>query len=267
MTSHAVALNYGTWVPYFGSARTELAVVLVIVAAVVGLLGTVLRLPARLPRPGQPLTIVMVTIWFLAIIAFLVCFSVYVAQYRRMHLPSSPVHDPITPVTFLAAFVTFAIIFVTGPPEFGPRLVSGVVGAIAGPMIFELPFDLIVMSRTYPAIPPDPALYRVIFFAPLFLIEITSLAMLTLSPVVEVTRAAFFSFALMLIVFAVWALSGFHYPNAALPITWNVVSKLLAFVAVLSLFLPRKIRERRAAKEPGASPAQPAPPEPQPSTG
>jgi hypothetical protein len=39
------------------------------------------------------------------------------------------------------------------------------------------------------------------------LIEITTLLLLRLSPMVRLTRATFFSFALMLGVFAVWALS------------------------------------------------------------
>jgi NAD(P)-dependent dehydrogenase (short-subunit alcohol dehydrogenase family) len=55
-------------------------------------------------------------------------------------------------------------------------------------MIFELPFDLIVMARTFPRA-PDPAWSRVLFFAPLFLIEITTLALLTLSPMVQVSKA------------------------------------------------------------------------------
>ena len=108
-------------------------------------------------------------------------------------------------------------------------------------MIFELPFDLIVMARTYPSIPPDPALYRALFFAPLFLIEITTLLLLLRqSSMVRLTRSTFFSFALMLGVFAVWALSGFGYPSAPLPTALNIVSKILAFVTVLTLFLPRR---------------------------
>jgi hypothetical protein len=48
-------------------------------------------------------------------------------------------------------------------------------------------------------------------------------------------------FALMLAVFAVWALAGFGYPSAPVPIALNVVSKILAFVTVLTLFLlPRR---------------------------
>ena len=108
----------------------------------------------------------------------------------------------------------FIIILTRSSPGVGTRLASAAIGAMAAPMIFEFPFDLIVMARTYPPIPPDPALYRALFFVPLFLIEITTLLLLRLSPMVRLTRATFFSFALMLGVFAVWALSGFGYPSA-----------------------------------------------------
>jgi hypothetical protein len=108
-------------------------------------------------------------------------------------------------------------------------------------MIFEFPFDL-VMARTYPPIPPDPAMYRVLLFTPLFLVEVTTLSLLTLSPAVRLSRAALFSFALMLGVFAVWGLSGFAYPSAPVPFALNVLSKILAFTAALSLFLPQRAR-------------------------
>jgi hypothetical protein len=129
---------------------------------------------------------------------------------------------------------------------------------MAAPMIFEFPFDLIVMARTYPPIPPDPALYRALFFVPLFLIEITTLLLLRLSPMVRLTRATFFSFALMLGVFAVWALSGFGYPSAPVPITLNVVSKILAFVTVLTLFLPQRPPRSHAVQRESLAEAQPA---------
>jgi hypothetical protein len=44
----------------------------------------------------------------------------------------------------------------------------------------------------------------------------------------------------MLAVFAVWALPGFGYPSAPLPYALNVLSKILAFVTALSLFLPQR---------------------------
>ena len=55
------------------------------------------------------------------------------------------------------------------------------------------------------------------FFAPLFLVEATTLSLLMLSPMLRLSRAAFFSFALMLAVFAAWGLSGFGYPSAPVP--------------------------------------------------
>jgi hypothetical protein len=121
-------------------------------------------------------------------------------------------------------------------------------------MIFEFPFDLIVMARTYPTIPPDPALYRLLFFAPLFLVEFTTLALLTLSPMVKLPRASFFFFALMLVVFAAWGLSGFGYPSGPVPFALNVLSKIVAFAVTLSLFLP----QRAQASTPGAATSPPA---------
>ena len=156
------------------------------------------------------------------------------------------------PVTLIGVGLVFMVILISS--SLGPkaRLGSAVIGALAAPMIFELPFDLIVMTRTYP-IPPDPALYRAVFFLPLFAIELITLALLTLSPMVRLSRATFLSFAAILVVFAIWALAGFGYPSAPVPITLNVVSKILAFVTVLTLFLPPL--DRAATSEPQASAA------------
>ena len=180
----------------------------------------------------------------------------YVDQTIRDHLAKGVPADPITPVTFAAAVAVFTVILVASPQ--GPmRLVSAGVGAMAGAMIFEFPFDLIVMARAYPPLPPDPALYRAWFFVPLFLVELTSLALLTVSPRVRLSRSTFLSFALMLIVFAVWALAGFGYPSAPLPIALNMVSKVLAFGTALTLFLPlRRGAEVPAAADPRQQAAQ-----------
>jgi hypothetical protein len=109
---------------------------------------------------------------------------------------------------------------------------------MAAAAIFELPFDLIIWTRIYPPVPPDPALYRAMFFVPLVLVELTTLSLLTMTPMVKLSRTTVFCLALMLLVFAVWALAGFGYPSAPVPLAMNVVSKILAFVTALSLFLP-----------------------------
>ena len=242
--------QYGTWVSYGGDAKIWLAAGLLAVAGGATLAGIRLPLPVRATRPGPAGRAAMIVAWAVSIVAFLVGLTIYVRQYlHAYHLttPAAP-KDPIAPVTFTAAVVTFCVIFFVSRRSlgFGARLVSGAVGAMAAPMIFELPFDLIVMARTYPSIPPDPALYRAVFFVPLFLIEITTLLLLRLSPMVRLTRATFFSFALMLGVFAVWALSGFGYPSAPLPTALNMASKILAFVTVLTLFLPWRPAPKQA---------------------
>jgi ABC-2 type transport system ATP-binding protein len=253
-----MSLN-GGWVGYSGDAKIELAVGLLAVAGGAAYAGIRLRRPIRAARPPTSVVVLMFSLWAAALIAFLVGLSVYVKQFLHDYPDiKSGVHNPITPVTLLAAAAIFGIVMTRTGWRYQTRLGSAVVAAMAAPMIFELPFDLIVMTRTYPALPPDPALYRAVFFTPLLLVELTTLWLLTLSPMVRVRRSTFFCFALMIGVFAIWALFGFGYPQSALPITMNVVSKILAFITALTLFLPDRLRDWRKdgpARAPGREPA------------
>jgi hypothetical protein len=233
--------QYGTWVSYSGTARIWLAIALLLVAGVLVYAGTRLPLPARAARPGKAVVIFMLLAWVLAIATFLAGALAYVQQERHDYqIARAAPADPIAPVTFLAvAAIFFIIVISSGSYGPGVRLGSAVIAALAAPLIFELPFDLIVVARTYPPILPDPVLYRALFFLPLFLVEITTLSFLTLSPMVRLSKATFSSLALMFIVFAAWGLFGFAYPAAPAPIALNVLSKILAFVTALSLFLPQ----------------------------
>ncbi|MGE5132956.1 MAG: ABC transporter ATP-binding protein [Gemmatimonadota bacterium] len=241
-----MSLN-GGWVSYGGDARIELAAGLLTVAGGAAYAGIRLRRPIRAFRPPASVVVLMFSLWAVSLLAFFAGLAVYARQFVHDY-PGirSGVHNPITPVTLLAAAAIFAIILTRTGWRFQTRLGGAAVGAMAAPMIFELPFDLIVMARTYPALPPDPALYRAVFFTPLIMIELTTLWLLTLSPMVRVRRSTLVCFALMIGVFGIWALSGFGYPQSALPFTMNVVSKILAFVTALTLFLPDRLRSWRA---------------------
>jgi len=233
----------GGWVSYGGDAKIELAAGLLAVAGGAAYAGIRLRRPIRAVRPPTSVVVLMFSLWGVALVAFLAGLAVYIKQFVHdyPHITSG-VHNPITRVTLLAAAAIFGTILTRTGWRYQTRLGSAVVGAMAAPMIFELPFDIIVMARTYPALPPDPALYRAVFFTPLFLVELTTLWLLMLSPMVRVRKSTFFCFALMTGVFGIWALFGFGYPQAPLPITMNVVSKILAFITALTLFLPDRLR-------------------------
>jgi hypothetical protein len=241
------------WIGYSGTARIGLAVVLLAVAGGVAYAGTRWPGPFQARRPRPAVANLMLAIWILAITVFLVCASVYVHQARHEFPGRATPTDPITPVTLLGAGVVFLVILIASTGGPAARLGSAAIGALAAPWIFELPFDLIVVTRTYP-VPPDPALYRALFFVPLFAIALSTLALLTLSPMVRLSRATFWSFALMLAVFAGWALAGFGYPSAPIPITLNVVSKILAFVTVLTLFLLPRRQDGVGGPQAGAAP-------------
>ena len=115
---------------------------------------------------------------------------------------------------------------------------NAILGAMAAPWIFELPFDLIIVGQVYTPLPATP--FRGLYFLPLFLIEISTFSLLTLSPLGRLSRATLFSLAGMFLVFAIWAAFGFAYPGTPIPIALNALSKVLCFVAAITLFLPLK---------------------------
>jgi hypothetical protein len=234
--------RYGTWALCEGTGRIMLALVLLAVAGGLASVGTRLHRPVRLARPGRAATISMLLAWVLALGAFVVCDAILKYEGSRHHTVKAAPNDPIALVTLTAAVILFVIVFIAAPVSATPRglwirLSSAAIAAMAAPMIFELPFDLIIMARVYLP-PPDPAWYLAVFFAPLVAVELTTLSLLRLSPMVRLSRPAFCCLALMLLVFAVWALAGFGYPSAPVPIAMNVVSKILAFVTALALFFP-----------------------------
>ena len=231
--------QYGTWSPYVGSNSIILAVVLLIVTSVLIYFAIRLHHPIEVKRPGKFLGVSIVVIWLLSVTTFLVAVTTYVsALYQQVGQFTGPT-NPITPITMLSGLVAFFVIaYLARRSGFWVAFGSAIVGTIAAPMIFELPFDLIVMWRTYP--PTPEILFTLLFFLPLFLVEISSFAMLALSPVMKLSRYTLFLLAGFFLIFAVWALFGFSYPETPIPIILNVVSKILAFAVAVSLFVPHE---------------------------
>lgn len=230
-------MRTANWSPYAGIGSIILAVVLLVVVA--ALIYWALRLPhpIAVKRPGLFTGALIVVIWLLSVITFLTAYTAYVSVlYQQVGNVTGPA-NPITPVTVACGlFAFFAIIFLTQRKGFWIALGAAIAGALAGLMIFELPFDLIVMGRTFP---PHPAtLYTLLFFLPLFLVAIASFGLLTLSPAARLSRTTLLLLASMFFIFAVWAVFGFAYPSAPLPTALNMISKALAFATSISLFLP-----------------------------
>ncbi len=231
--------QYGTWRAYAGLPAWLLAAALLAIAGVLACLGTRLRRPLGVERPGRTVSILLVVIWMLSFLTFGIAISVYgqalFDQVGNLKLPNSPV-APVTLLSGLAAFILIALL--------GRRhglkvaLGSAIAGTIAAPMIFELPYDLVVMWRTYG---PTPFVqYTLLFFLPLFLWEVSSFSLLTLSPLTRISKPTVFSLAAVFFLFAVWALFGFSYPSTPIPFALNAASKVLCFVTAVTLFLPHR---------------------------
>ncbi len=230
---------HGTWTAYSGGGSIILAVVLLIITGLFVFAALRLRQPISVKTPGKATGFLIVLLWLLSVMTFLIAATVYgSAVYQQMGQQTAP-DNPITPVTETSAIVAFVVIaFLSRRGGFWTALKSAIVGTIAAPMIFELPFDLIVMWRTYP--PAPHTLFTLLYFLPLFMVEIASFAMLTFSPLLRVSRWTLLALAGLFLAFTVWALLGFGYPYLPVWIAMNVISKILAFVVAISLFLPRR---------------------------
>ena len=233
-----------SWSPYTGSGAVILTIVLVIIAGALVNLGTRMRRPLTAARPGKAVTFFLFALWVLSIVTASNATRVYGLAFQQQ-IESGQVGkivlppDRIAPVTFTAVVVTFIILLVICRRH-GWKIALGnaILGTMAAPWIFELPFDLIVVGKVYTPLPATS--FRGLYFLPLFLIEISTFSLLTLSPLVKLSRATLFSLAGMFLVFAVWAAFGFAYPGTAIPIALNAISKVLCFVAAITLFLPLK---------------------------
>jgi hypothetical protein len=232
---------YASWVSYGGGEAVLLAIVLLVVAGGFGYAGTRMRAPLSVARPGRTAAGFMIAIWLLTIYTVIVATYVYGLAVKQAY--PDFVAPRVRVGTFVDAAVTFFVIgYLARRWGWKVALASAVIGTAAAPMIFEFPFDLIVMARTNPPIPVHPALYRQLFFLPLYLAEFATLSLLTLLPSMRVTAGAAYAVAAMFVVFAVWAVFGFAFPSEPLPLGLNVVSKILCFVAAIMLFAWREER-------------------------
>ena len=225
-----------SWVSYGEVEAILLAIALLVVAGGFAYLGKWLRAPLAVTRPGGTAAGFMIVIWLLTIYTVVVATWVYGLQVKQSY--PDFVAPRVRVGTFIYAVVTFfVILYLTRRWGWRIALASAVIGTFAAPMIFEFPFDLIVMARTEPPIPRlHPMLYRQLFFLPLFLVEFSTVSLLTLLPSMRVTAYASYAVAGMFVVFAVWAVFGFAFPTEPLPLALNVVSKILCFVAAIMLF-------------------------------
>ena len=137
-----------SWASYSGVGQIALAAILLVIT--VALVVAAVRRPTPISGPtarGGVIAFIVVA-WILAIVTFLVDLVVYGEQARevRLTLPSPP--NYVTPVTISCAALSFLAVAMLTPTRLRTRLGNAFFCACAGPMIFELPFDLIVMTRT-----------------------------------------------------------------------------------------------------------------------
>ncbi len=231
--------QYGTWTPYTGAEAIRLAVALLVIAFGLAFAAARLRYPLQPRQTGLFAGSILVVMWLVSIETFGMNGTTYYEALVKEVGQFTPPASPVSPTTGLSFLIGFIVILVLARGSgWKTALGSATVGMMAAPMIFELPFDLIVMGRIYPTPPAPVAVYTLLYFLPLFLIALSSFALLTVSPLTTVSRATLFCLAGMFAVFGIWALLGFHYPSEPIPLILNATGKVLAFAAAVTLFIP-----------------------------
>lgn len=223
---------------YHGSEAIVLAVVLAVAALAIAAISRRIAQPIELKRPGLVICGLVLAFWLLSILMVLVAQLAYGIQLKEIALEFRQDKPQIGTVFYLVVSF-FVILYLTRRHGWKVALWSGVFGALGAPMLFELPFDLIVMGRVFPPVPPEPWVYRLLYFVPLYLMELSTIALMALSPALRITRSAGYALAGMFAVWVVWAGAfGFAYPVTPGPLTVNVISKLLCFATAILLFAP-----------------------------
>jgi hypothetical protein len=240
--------KYGTWAAYTGNEAIILALVLFAITGILIYVAIKIRKPIAIKSATKLLFILLVVIWILSYanlsIAVLTYMKALVQQVGRVQITE----NPISTITTTSAIITFIIVaFISRHEGLKVALGSALIGTMVAPMIFELPFDIIVMFKTYT---PLPAMqYTFLYFLPLFLWEMSTFSLLTLTPIAHVSKTTIYFLAAMFFVFGIWALFGFSYPFSPVPFALNAVSKILSFITAITLFLPQK---RITTKENGS---------------
>jgi hypothetical protein len=238
MFTTAPAPSSELWSRYDGGGRIALTVVLGLITLALLIAAVRLRRRMRPPAFGRLLMATVYTLWPVSIVTFLVALTLYGSQLAHDYPAYVAPQSPILPVTLSAVVVTFLVVVVVGRGSDRERLVRAAMAALAAPMVFELPFDLIVMARTTPPILPHPGVWRLLFFAPLFAVELCTIALLLAVHGVRITRWTLVALAAQFLTFTLWSSIGFGFPNHPLTYLANVVAKLCAFAVTWTTLLP-----------------------------
>jgi len=239
--------QYSIWEAFSGRDAVLLMAALLGVVVLMVILGVLVKRPLPARHGGVVGGLFVAVMWGLSLVIMRAATWAYgigiLNETTAAGQSVVAVRNPITKFTLLFAVIVFIVVFFWTRRPYGWKvaLVSGVAGAGAGPVMFELPFDWIIMWRL--AVPEPVGLYRWLYFCPLFLFIFATLALLTLTPAARLRRQTLFALAVMFLLFAGWALfAGFSHPTTGVvPLVFNVSSKLAAAVAGLMIFLPVRV--------------------------
>jgi len=218
------------WSSYTFPSTLLLSLVLILIGAGLILYARKMTKEIKLPHMGKIIGAIVVVIWAFSILTFL-----KINKDMAKYTGAAGNLGPIFPITIASAVCAFAYVAYMNRQDGLPRAVSrGFLAFIAGPMVFEFPFLLIVIPQV-----KAPLIPALIFLIPLFTIIFTTLAITLFSRKIAITKYSIYLYGAMILVFAVWALEGYSYPSNPAAFALNAISKVLGFASVAALFVTK----------------------------
>jgi hypothetical protein len=228
-TAYSQSVGLIAWNPYSEYAAVLLSLILFAVGIGVVILGRRLTKDFKLPMPGKKLRVLIVLVWVLSILVVLRLFRNVATDTGQ------PVGNigPVFPITLASAFCVFLFIaYVSRRDGIGAAIGNAFAGAAAGPMVFELPFVLIITPVVTTTIHSG-----LLLFVVFLVVILTTLALPLFSSRFAVTRYSLYLLGGMILVFAAWALlTGYAPPSDPVSFSLNAASKVLGFAAIAATF-------------------------------
>ncbi len=181
------------------------------------------------PRPSKVISIVLILLW---IISMLLVINYFAQSFTFSGVLAGDM-GPIFPITSLLAICSFAAIAYASRHDGIPiAIFSGIVGALAGIMVFEIPFMLITLPLSGSLLGAQGGiLFGIVMFA-----AITTISMLSTLPEISLTRRSVYALGAMFMIFSAWAIEGFAYPSTPIIFLLNCAAKAMGFLAVTLMF-------------------------------
>lgn len=230
------------WIPYAGSGKYLWFLLLIFLSLAFFYFSNRLKTPIKIRQIKGKGSLFLVITWFLVFTVLASLFFLYLSLFNPANGVIGVFWDlvvPVVPATASSVLVAFfAIYYLKRKNGFLVAFGSAIIGIVLAFVVFELPFTIIAAPRT--SAPQPLYILRAVYLCFFWLFMVLTLFLPAILPSIKVTKYTLQAISIMFFAFALWAFGGFSFPSTLASIALNGLAKMMAFIAVVTLFLPAR---------------------------